>query len=145
MCSIGPGDLLQQRGHAGWHGSVHAISEAPSGDEFELEVEPATGLADVVQLDDVGVLNSREGLRLAEPSLTIAGRADGPAREKLEGDSAFQVGLPGPVNDAHSTTSEFAFDKAVGECGQIVCAGRRRWSPVRASPSPRGPIASIAA
>ena len=76
-------------------------------------------------LDDVGVVEPRDGLRLqAEPRLVHRGghRA---ADHHLDGDDAVQPLVAGLVDDAHAAAAEFAEDLVAGDADVDGEVGRR--------------------
>jgi hypothetical protein len=93
-------------------------------------------LADLVDGDDAGVFQRRDGLGLVlEPAeLGIVGQDTG--LDHLEGDGAVEAELAGPVDDAHAAfaqgtpqlvVAEVADAGAAGQLGAVaVAVGRRQ-------------------
>jgi hypothetical protein len=98
---------------------------------FQGEERPAVGLAGLVDLHDVGVLQAGDRLRLRPeaPHLVVAGVAAG--QQHLERHFPPRALLPGVVDDADAAAPEFAEDLVAGHgrprrCRRGGKAGHRR-------------------
>ena len=90
-----------------------AVLQSHAFEIFHGDERHAVFLADVVNGADVGMVQSRRGLRFAletGESLGIAGHFIG---EKLEGDETVQVGVFRLVDDTHPAAAEFLEDAVV--------------------------------
>ena len=91
-------------GHAAF--TLHVVRDVLALDELEREEDPPVGLTEVVELDDVGVVQLGEGLRLALEALDVVrvlaqGRVD-----DLERDLAPELLLGRLVDDAHGAAAQ---------------------------------------
>ena len=97
--------------------AVEPPVQAAAGDVLQLEERQAVGLADVVDLHDVGVLKPGDRLRLGQEA---SGRLDagmGAAQDHLQDAGAVQKDLPGAVDDAHAAAAQLAQDLVAGDGG----------------------------
>jgi len=87
-------------------------------------------LTNLMDLDDVRVLQARDGFRLRPESLhlTLTGKA--PAQDHLERDDPVQADLPGLVNDPHPAAGDFRQEFVISEVAIAAAwtwpAGRRQ-------------------
>ena len=95
--------------------AVDLLGEAAAVDEFEGEVGEATGLADVVDLDDIGVLEAGDGLGLPVEAGQGLGAGVGAGQDHLERDQTTQVDLAGLVNDPHAAAAQLLEDLEAGD------------------------------
>ena len=79
-------------------------------DQFQDQVGAAVMLADLEDLDDVGVLEARHGLRLGAEAGPDLGPGELPLADHLEGDRAVEPDLPRLVDDAHPAPAQLAED-----------------------------------
>ena len=91
-------------------GAVEPLAQAAPLDVLQLEVGEPVGLADVVDLHDVGVLQAGNGLRLGQEAGGGQVAGMGPGQDHLEGAGPVQSDLSGVVNHAHAAAPEFAQD-----------------------------------
>src|SRR5262249_60165341 len=86
------------------------LRQASAVDELEREEGKAVALADLEDLDDVGMLEAGDRLALDAESfeLVLAGMLAGD--HHLEGDDPVEPGLPRLVNHAHPAPAELAQD-----------------------------------
>ena len=98
--------------------ALEVLGQAAAGHELEDEVRPARGLADVVNLDDVGMLQAgeRRGLRAEAGQVLRAGLE--PGQDHLQRHGAIEAELPGLVHDAHTAAAEQPQDLVAGDLGQ---------------------------
>ncbi len=66
--------------------------------------------ADLVNLQNVGVLDARDGLGLGADAFQVLRTGAAPAADHFQGHHAVQLLLPGLVHDAHAACAEFAQD-----------------------------------
>jgi hypothetical protein len=104
-CADGPGS---SRGVL--RSAVDPTGKVAAVDEFQREVGEATGQADVVDLDDVGVLKAGDGLGLFQEPRQGAGVGVIAGQDHLERDNPSQVDLAGLVNDPHAPAPQFLED-----------------------------------
>ena len=116
----------QAGGVARREGGKETFIEAAALDEFEHEIEPRAGFADLVELDDVGMADFGSGLSFAEPESAFAGAGGGSAGDDFQGDVARELGIPGEIDDAHSAATDLSYDREAGDYGEIVRAGHER-------------------
>jgi len=91
--------------------------QTAAGDVLQLEERQAVGLADVVDLHDIGVLQAGDGLRLGQEASYALGTGMGTAQDHLEDAEAIKAHLAGAVDDAHPTAAELAHDFITGDGG----------------------------
>jgi hypothetical protein len=115
------GQRLRGRESPGPHGQA----EVDAVDELHQQVEEAVGLAEVVDGDDVGVVESREGLRLPGESGGELWVLLSFWRQDLEGDQTVEGSLPRLVHDAHATAAKALQDIQLRELGCDVLGGGR--------------------
>ena len=112
---------------AGPGGAVEPAVEAAAVEVLQLEEGQAVGLADVVDLHDVGVLQPRDGLGLGQESDDRLGVGMGTGQDHLEGARAVEADLPGPVDDAHAAAAQLAQDLvALDDRDRPLSRSRRR-------------------
>ncbi len=106
-------------------------SRLPPSTILQLEEGQAVGLADVVDLHDVGVLQPGDGLRLGQEAGGRLGRGMGTAQDHLQGAGAVQADLPGAVDDAHAAAAQLAQDLVAGDGrdGPLSRSRRIGWQP----------------
>ncbi|MEP7125962.1 MAG: hypothetical protein ABJE95_33830, partial [Byssovorax sp.] len=68
------------------------------------------GLADVVDVDDVRVIDAVRRARLAQHPGSQMRLAAEVGADELEGDDSIDEDVSGPVNDAHPALSEASFE-----------------------------------
>ena len=107
-------------------GAVEPPVEPPALEVLQLEVGQAVGLADVVDLDDVGVLEPRDGRRLGQEAGGGHGIGVGTGQDHLEGARAVEADLTGVVDDAHAAAAELTQDLVAGDRRDRPCA-EYRW------------------
>ena len=106
----GAGEGLDQSGRRGGRArrAVHRLLEAAAGQVFQLEERQPVRLADVIDLDDAGMLEPGDGLGLdPEPR---RGRLAGvrPGQDHLQGARAVQRQVAGQVDHPHAAPAQLA-------------------------------------
>ena len=130
--ACGVGHRLGRLGHQPGGGAgvvpvaVHQRYEAAAGDQLHREVVLALMLADLVDRDDAGVVEQRDGLGLVleAAELGVAGEQAGP--DHLQGHRAVERDLAGLVDDAHAAAAQLAPDLVIAE----VADGGAAWQAV---------------
>ena len=97
--------------------AVESTVQAAAVDVLQLEEGQAVGLADVVDLHDVGVLQAGDGLGLGQEADGGLGAGMGAGQDHLQGAGAVQADLPGPVDDPHAAAAQLAQDLVAGDGG----------------------------
>ena len=111
------------------HGAaVDDLAQVRAGHEAHGEIQPAVGFAAAVDRHDVRVLD-----RGRQPALGLEARHGGRVlrvlrRDDLQRDLTVEIGVDGPVDDAHAAPLEHALDAVPGEerAGFEVCGGALR-------------------
>ena len=98
------------------------LGEIRTTHQFQRQKQPAVEFAEVVDLHDAGMLQSRDGLGFGAKPLTIFWIAGMHVGQHLERDVTIQPDIFGLVYNGHSAASEFA-DDAVSL--QVRCEGNR--------------------
>jgi hypothetical protein len=83
-------------------------------EELHGEEGNAAFLIDLVNADNVIVLDGGHGLGLAQKSLAGAGAGGQSGKHRLDSDGAFELGVLGLEDDAHSPSAEFLKNPVVG-------------------------------
>ena len=123
----GPGQRLDQRGGLGRAAAAcrpAAAARLPPVDELQREERQAVVLADLVDLDDVGVLQPGDRLGLGAEAGQLAGPAWPPARIIFRATTPVEADLPGLVDDAHAAAAQLAEDLVAGHGPARAEAGR---------------------
>jgi len=106
----GPGQGFHQR--CGGLGRLRFAGEflrqGAAVHEFQGEIGVALGLADLVNLHDVRVLQPRLRLRLRPEAAQVLGVRLGAGQEHLEGHQALQALVAGLVDNAHAPAAQDA-------------------------------------
>src|SRR5205814_291542 len=76
----------------------------------------AVQVADLVDLDDVGVAQAGDGEGLLVEAAQLGGGVGG-AGDHLDGDGPLEADLAGVVDDAHAAVAELAEDLVAGDAG----------------------------
>ncbi len=113
----GAGHLFEQMGGLAGR-RAGGVAEAAAGDELHGEERPAVDLANLVDLDDAGVLQPGCGLGLAAEALPFGGAGKDVAADHLEGDDTVEGQLAGPVDDAHAAGAQFVEQFVAGDGGR---------------------------
>ncbi len=123
----------QRQQHVGRTLLEQEFAQVAALDVFQGHVRHTVGLADGVDLDDVGVGGLGDGGGLGLEALQGGGVGRQLRPKDLQGDLALQRDLFGEVNLAHAALAEMAQDVEVGQgsAGQVEfaagqSAGRRR-------------------
>ncbi len=125
-----------QRGREGERAAVvDAVGEALPLEELHREVGHAVDGARVVDLDDVGVLEARRGLRLAEEARGERGVRGQLAAQDLQRHALLQRELQGLVDHPERARAEHALDLVGPEC-----LSHRQGAVLMLHPTPRAPF-----
>ena len=81
-------------------------------------------LADVEDLDDVGVLELGDGLGLGQEAGGGLGAGVRAGQDHLQGDDAVEPDLAGLVDDAHAAAAQLAHDLVAGDGDRCRANGR---------------------
>jgi hypothetical protein len=102
-------DHLRRRAHQ-LGPAVEVLGQAAARHELKGKVRPARGLADVVDLHNVGMLQARDhpGLGAKAGQLLWAGVS--PVLDHLQGHGALEGDLAGLVDDAHAAPAQLPED-----------------------------------
>ena len=92
-------------------------SRLPPSTYSSSKIGQAVGLADVVDLHDIGVLQPGDGLSLGQEAGGGLGRGVGPAQDHFQCAGAIQSDLPGTVDHAHPAAAQLAQDLIAGDGG----------------------------
>ena len=128
----GPGQELQPGGRlpGRQRPPCQPVVQAGTVNQLEGEVRasgprPGVVLADLVELDDVGVLQPRDGRRLGPEAQPLGMVGEDPAQQHLEGHPASQSEVAGLVHHPHPAPADLAQDFVVPH------RGRPRLGPAR--------------
>ena len=98
-------------------GSRQAVAQVPSLQQFQRAVREdlgpvriATGLAGLIDLDDIVVVQPGDCLGLGFEAGEMFGESPATGLDHLQGDLAAQLPVEGPVNDTHSAPTQFTQD-----------------------------------
>ena len=111
-----PGERLDQPGRVPWRPrlAAQAAGQAAAGDVFHLEIRPALVLAEGEDLDDVRVVQPRDGLGLGEePDGRLGGRMVA-GQDRLERDDPVEPELASPVDHPHAAAAQLLEDLVPG-------------------------------
>ena len=75
----------------------------------------SAGLADFVDLEDIGVLQPGGGFGFGQKAGHLIGGGEAAGPDHLEGDGALEGQVQGLVNDAHAATAQQALDQVAGD------------------------------
>ncbi len=124
----GQGDRFQNRGGRDFVDRLPLQAAVQTGavDELHGEVRSAIVLADVVDLDDVRMLQTRDRFGLGRETSPLAHAGVRAGDDRLDGDRAIQLHLSRPVDHAHAAASQLAHDFIAGQ-NWIAAAAGNRW------------------
>ena len=100
---------------AGWGMPPIDWARLPPSTSSSDEERPAVLLADVVDLDDVGVLEPRDGLGLGAEAGRLGRPGVAARQDHLERDLAIEADVPRPVDHAHPAAAELLQDLVAGQ------------------------------
>ena len=107
-------------------GAVQAVGEASPLEQFERHEGTAVGLAEIVDLDDVGVAEAGDGLGLDQEPGAMLGTGMIAFADHLQGDDPVEPAVPRPVDDAHAApgdlTEQFVFTDRARSVGTVRTA-----------------------
>ncbi len=95
-------------------GAVDSVRQAPALHELQGEERAAAFLADLMNLDDVGVPESGDGLGLGAEAAQLLRAGEIRGRDHLQGDEALQARLPRLVHHPHAAATQQAQDFVAG-------------------------------
>ena len=98
--------------------ALEVLGQAAAGHELEDKVRPARGLADIVNLDDVGMLQASERRGLCAKAGQVLRAGLEPGQNHLQRHGAIETELPGLVHDTHTAAAEEPQDLVAGDLGQ---------------------------
>ena len=104
--------------------ALEVLGQAAAGHELEDKVRPARGLADIVDLDDVGMLQASDRRGLGAKAGQVLRAGLDPGQDHLQRHGAIETELPGLVDDAHAASSQLPQD-LVARHGRPFAAHRR--------------------
>ena len=90
----------------GWGVPASRSARLPAFEQLQRDERQAVDLADLVDLDDVGMAEPGDGLGLDPEAGEVVGAGLAAAADHLEGDQAVQARLPGLVDDPHAAFAE---------------------------------------
>ena len=105
-------------------GLLEPVGQAAAGQVLHGQERPAVGLAVVVHLDDVGMLDGGHRLGLGQEPDQLFRPGPLLAQDHLQGDQPVQLRLPGLPDDPHPALPE-RLEQVVAGDGRHRC-GRRR-------------------
>src|SRR5262245_36163908 len=82
------------------------LGQAAAGHELKDKVRLARSLADIVNLDNVGMLQASERRGLCAKAGQVLRAGLEPGQDHLQRHSAIETELPGLVDDAHAPSSQ---------------------------------------
>ena len=94
--------------------AFEVLGQAAAGHKFQDKVRPARGLADIVDLNDVGVPQARDHRGLGAKASQFLRASVGPGQHHLERHGAIEADLSGLVDDAHASASQLTHDFVAG-------------------------------
>ena len=103
---------------------LQPLRQAAALDVLQGAEGQAAGLADLVDLHDVGVRQPRRRLRLRLEASALGRAGVASVQDHLQGDGALEGEVGSPVDDAHAAATEHALDLVAGHLGAGV-GGRR--------------------
>ena len=104
---------------------LEAVGEAPPFEHLERDEGAAVGLADIVDLDDVGMAEPGDGLGLDQEPLAMLGAGRACRRGSSSGDDPVQLAVPGLVDDPHAAAAQLGQELELGEAGHVGSTERR--------------------
>src|SRR5262249_19313109 len=113
----GLGHIGEQRGDR-WRGLWSASSplgQAAAGNEFQGEERQAVLFAHLIDLHNVGVLETGHDFGFGTKAYQVVGLGVRRGPNHLEGYRAVQADLPGPVDDAHAAPAELTLNLVAGQ------------------------------
>ena len=111
-------DHLCRRAH-GLGLALEMLSEAAAGHVLKDKVRASRGLADIVNLHDVGMLQARKRRGLGAKAGQVLGACLNPLQNHLQRHGALEPELPGLVNHPHAASSQFPQDFVAGHSRPI--------------------------
>src|SRR5579862_5789948 len=105
----GLGERLNQGRCLVWRSRFVAdvIDEADAADILSRGKGPALVFVDLVNLNDIGMIQARDGLGFGTKTLDLAVAGMRPGKDHLESDEAFETFLTGLVDNPHAAPAEF--------------------------------------
>src|SRR5438270_13861886 len=93
---------------AGLRGAIEYIGQAAAFDKFQRKKRSAVRFADFMDLNNVGMLEACDRLRLIAKASQLLRSGVGAREDHLEGDQTVQTCLPRFINDTHAPAAEFS-------------------------------------
>ena len=123
-CVHGAGESLHQFGRCanGLGRPFEPIGQASPFEQLERDERATFDLAEVIDLDDVGVAKAGDGLGLDHEPLVSGGAGVLAVTDHLQCDNAVQGTVPGLVNDTHPAAAQLGEQLEFGDAGQVDTA-----------------------
>src|SRR3954447_5745057 len=102
-------DELSSRTYLLWL-APEALIQAAASDELEDKVRSAFGLAHIVNLHNVGMLQAREGGSFCAQTCQVLRLGVKSAQNHLQRHNALKSDLPSPIDDPHAAAADFFDD-----------------------------------
>ena len=90
--------------------TLEVLGQAAAGHVFQDKVRPAGSLANIVNLDNVGMLQTSDGRGLGAKAVQILWLGLDPVQNHLQRHDTLETKLLGLVDHAHTATSQFPQD-----------------------------------
>jgi hypothetical protein len=104
-------DLHDAGGLAGGQGrALDFLGERAAGAELQREKRQTVVLADFVDLDDVGMLQARDGLRFSAEARQVRVAGVAAREDHLEGDHAMELEMACLIDHAHAAPAQHTQD-----------------------------------
>ena len=104
--------LASRLGRAG-----QPVGEAAPFQQLQRDKGKAGGLADVVDLHDIGMMQPGDRFRLAPETVQVLRPGLEAGTDHLQGDQTVQLVLPGLVDHPHATVAQLRQDVVVSDLG----------------------------
>ena len=101
-------------------GAAQAVGEASPLEPFERHEGAAVGLAEIIDLDDVGMAEAGDGLGLDQEPGALLRPGVLPFADHLQGDDPVEPAVPRPVDDAHAAPGDLTEQFVITDRAQSV-------------------------
>src|SRR5262245_12463398 len=108
--------------------AVEVLDQATARHELEGKVRPARGLADIVNLNNVGMLQARDYPGLGAKAGQLLGAGVSPVQDHLQGHGALESDLAGLVDDAHAAAAQLPENLEAWHGWRFGVDRGRRWA-----------------